>query len=253
MKVKYACFAPNGTLALYLALCAAEIGSGDEVIVPDFTFFGSASAVEMTGAVPVFCDIDPQTLQVTASHIEPYITPKTRAVMPVHIYGAVCEMDAIVALARRRSLLIVEDAAQAVGVYYRGRHGGTFGQLGCFSFFADKTITTGEGGLVVTNDDKLYQTLLFRRNQGRVDRGSFIHPEIGYNFRITDMQAAVGLVQLSRLDELARLKNEVLLQYRERLAAIPQVRLIDPPEGSTHIPFRAAAYAERAPDPDEIF
>ena len=159
MKVKHACFAPNGTLALYLALRAAGIGPGDEVIVPDFTFFGSASAVEMTGAVPVFCDIDPHTLQTTASHIEPCITRKTRAVMPVHIYGAVCEMDAIVDLARRRSILIVEDAAQAVGVYYRGRHAGTFGDLGCFSFFADKTITTGEGGLIVTNDDAIYKDL----------------------------------------------------------------------------------------------
>jgi perosamine synthetase len=248
MKVKHACFAPNGTLALYLALHAAGIGPGDEVIVPDFTFFGSASAVEMTGAVPVFCDIDPHTLQTTASHIERYITRKTRAVMPVHIYGAVCEMDDIVQLARSRSIMIVEDAAQAVGVYYRERHAGTFGELGCFSFFADKTITTGEGGLIVTNDDAIYKTLLFRRNQGRVDRGSFIHPEMGYNFRITDMQAAVGIVQLSRLDELARKKCEVLHHYQAKLAEIPQIRMIGPPPGSTHIPFRAAVYAERAHD-----
>jgi perosamine synthetase len=246
MKVKHACFAPNGTLALYLALRCARVGPGDEVIVPDFTFFGSAAAVEMTGAIPVFCDIDPQTLQATASHFERHITPKTRAIMPVHIYGAVCEMDTIVELARSRSILIVEDAAQAVGVHYRGRHAGTFGELGCFSFFADKTITTGEGGLIVTNDDALYETLLYRRNQGRIDRGSFIHPEIGYNFRITDMQAAVGLVQLSRLDELARNKCEILLHYRERLAGIPEIRMIDPPPGSGHIPFRAAVYAERA-------
>lgn len=248
MKVKHACFAPNGTLALYLALRAAGVGVGDEVIVPDFTFFGSAAAVEMTGAIPVFCDIDPNTLQATASHIDRHITRKTRAIMPVHIYGATCEMDAIVELARSRSLLIVEDAAQAVGVFYRGRHAGTFGELGCFSFFADKTITTGEGGLIVTNDDALYNTLLYRRNQGRIDRGSFIHPEIGYNFRITDMQAAVGLVQLWRLEEIAFSKREILGHYRTGLARIPEIRIIDPPEGSTHIPFRAAVYAQRAPE-----
>jgi perosamine synthetase len=247
MKVKHACFAPNGTLALYLALRAAGVGVGDEVIVPDFTFFGSAAAVEMTGAIPVFCDIDPNTLQATAGHIDRHITSKTRAIMPVHIYGAACEMDAIVELARSRSLLIVEDAAQAVGVSYRGRHAGTFGELGCFSFFADKTITTGEGGLIVTNDDAIYNTLLYRRNQGRIDRGSFIHPEIGYNFRITDMQAAVGLVQLSRLEEIARSKREILGRYRMGLARIPEIRIIDPPEGSTHIPFRAAVYAQRLP------
>jgi len=248
MKVKHACFAPNGTLALYLALRSAGVGPGDEVIVPDFTFFGSAAAVEMTGATPVFCDIDPETLQASASHFDPHITRKTRAIMPVHIYGAACEMDDIVQLAESRSLVIVEDAAQAVGVSYRGRHAGTFGQLGCFSFFADKTITTGEGGLIVTNDDAIYDTLLYRRNQGRIDRGSFIHPEIGYNFRITDMQAAVGLVQLSRLEEIARSKRGILDQYRTALARIPEIAMIDPPEGSTHIPFRAAVYARRAPE-----
>jgi perosamine synthetase len=248
MQVKHACFAPNGTLALYLALRAAGVGAGDEVIVPDFTFFGSASAIEMAGAIPVFCDIDPNTLQATASHFERHITGRTRAIMPVHIYGAACEMDAIVELARSRRLLIVEDAAQAVGVSYRGRPAGTFGDLGCFSFFADKTITTGEGGLIVTNDDAIYNTLRYRRNQGRIDRGSFIHPEIGYNFRITDMQAAVGLVQLSRLQEIARSKCEVLAHYRTGLAAIPEIRIINPPEGSTCIPFRAAVYAQRAPE-----
>jgi len=252
MKVKHACFAPNGTLALYLALRAAKIGPGDEVIVPDFTFFGSASAVEMTGAVPVFCDIDRDTLQTTASHIERSITPKSRAIMPVHIYGAVGEMDAIADLARSRSLVIVEDAAQAVGVHFRDRHAGTFGELGCFSFFADKTITTGEGGLVVTNDDALYKSLRFLRNLGRVDRGSFVHPEMGYNFRITDMQAAIGLVQLSRLAEIAGKKQKILHHYRSRLGDVPQVRIIDPPVGSTHIPFRAAIYAERAADLTEF-
>jgi perosamine synthetase len=248
MKVKHACFAPNGTLALYLALRAAGVGPGDEVIVPDFTFFGSAAAVEMTGAIPVFCDIDRNTLQATASHFEQHITCKTRAIMPVHIYGAACEMDAIIELARSCSLLVVEDAAQAVGVTYRGRHAGTFGDLGCFSFFADKTITTGEGGLVVTDDDAMYDILRYRRNQGRIDRGSFIHPEIGYNFRITDMQAAVGLVQLGRLQEIAASKRAILDLYHAGLAQFPQIRIIDPPEGSTHIPFRAAVYAERAPE-----
>jgi len=146
MGVKYACLAPNGTLALYLGLRAMGIGPGDDVIVPDFTFMGSASAVEMTGATPVFCDISPDTLQVEAEHISRVITSETRAVMPVHIYGVTCDMDPILQLAYERSLLVIEDAAQAVGVYYKDRHAGAMGVTGCFSFFADKTLTTAEGG-----------------------------------------------------------------------------------------------------------
>jgi perosamine synthetase len=242
---KYACLAPNGTLSLYLGLRALGIGSGDEVIVPDFTFMGSASAVEMTGATPVFCDISPVTLQTEAHHISRVITSRTRAIMPVHIYGAMCDMDPILKLAKDRSLLVIEDAAQALGVRYKGRHAGTLGNVGCFSFFADKTMTTGEGGLVVTNDEEIQQSLLYLRNQGRIDRGSFIHPRLGYNFRMTDIQAAIGLVQLAKLDKIIRLKADIMARYRERLEDIIEIRFVDLVPGSMVIPFRVAVYAER--------
>ncbi len=242
----HAVLAPNGTLALYLGLRALEIGRGDEVIVPDFTFMGSATAVEMTGATPVFCDIDPQTLQADVSHFAEALTPHTRAIMPVHIYGMTCPIGPVAAFARARKLLVIEDAAQAVGVRYQGQHAGTFGDVGCFSFFADKTITTGEGGLIVTNDPRRYELLRLLRNQGRMDRGSFIHPAIGYNFRLTDLQAAIGLVQLGKLEQIVAQKHRLLALYQERLHEIPQVRLISVTPGSSYIPFRVAIYAERA-------
>jgi len=176
MDVKHAALAPNGTLAIYLGLRAMNIGPGDEIIVPAFTFLGSASAVEMTGATPIFCDIDPATLQVRAEHFAARLTARTKAIMPVHIYGMTCDMAPIMELARQQGLLVIEDAAQAIGVRYNNQHAGTFGDVGTFSFFADKTITTGEGGLVVTNNERFAENLLYLRNQGRIDRGSFIHP-----------------------------------------------------------------------------
>lgn len=248
MGVKHACFAPNGTLALYLGLRALGIGPGDEIIVPDFTFMGSASAVQMAGATPVFCDISPDTLQVEAQHISKMITPKTRAIMPVHVYGATCDMEPILKIAEVKSLLVIEDAAQAVGVFYKERHAGTFGNVGCFSFFADKTLTTGEGGLVVTNDDNIYENLQYLRNQGRIDRGSFIHPRLGYNFRMTDIQAAIGLVQLKKLKQIIALKSRIMDRYQELLKGLEEIRFIQVIKESSIIPFRIAIYADRAAD-----
>lgn len=248
MDVKHAALAPNGTLAIYLGLRAMNIGPGDEIIVPAFTFLGSASAVEMTGATPIFCDIDPATLQVRAEHFAARLTARTKAIMPVHIYGMTCDMAPIMELARQQGLLVIEDAAQAIGVRYNNQHAGTFGDVGTFSFFADKTITTGEGGLVVTNNERFAENLLYLRNQGRIDRGSFIHPQMGYNFRLTDLQAAVGLAQLAKLNEITRIKHELLAHYHEQLDNLPQVRFINVTPKSTYIPFRAAIYAERAPE-----
>jgi perosamine synthetase len=243
---RHAVLAPNGTLAIYLALRAIHIGPGDEVIVPAFTFMGSATAVEMTGATPVFCDIDPETLQAGPEHFAAARTPRTRCIMPVHIYGMACPIGPLVAWARQHNLLVCEDAAQAIGVLYDGRHAGTFGDVGSFSFFADKTITTGEGGMIVTEHTPAYEALRLLRNQGRMDRGSFVHPAIGYNFRMTDLQAAVGLVQLSKLDQIIAQKHTLLKVYHERLDAIRQVRFIRVTPKSTYIPFRVAIYAERA-------
>jgi perosamine synthetase len=245
-KAPYGVFAPNGTLAIYLALRALEIGSGDEVIVPDFTFIGSANAVEMAGAKPVFCDVHAGHCQIDLSSAEKCITPRTKAIMPVHIYGTICEMDAVMDFARQHRLLVIEDAAQAIGVHYRGQHAGTFGDVGIFSFFADKTITTAEGGFVVTSNPAIHEKLLFLRNQGRKERGTFIHPEIGYNFRMTDLQCAMGIVQLEKLPEIIRRKQEIIGHYRQLLQSVPQVRFFTPPADAEWIPFRTPVFCERA-------
>jgi len=235
---KYGVFAPNGTLALYLALKSAGINPGDEVIVPDFTFIGTANAVEMLGAIPVFADVNSKNFQIDLSDGDRLITPKTKAIMPVHIYGTVADMDEVTRFATKHGLIIVEDAAQAIGVHYKGKHAGTMGKTGVFSFFADKTITTGEGGFIVTNDEQVYDKLLYLRNQGRKERGTFIHPELGYNFRMTDMQCAVGLSQLNKLDEIRKRKNMIKETYLRLLQNVNEVSLFEPDEGAEWIPFR---------------
>ena len=242
----YGVLAPNGTLALFLALLALEVGVGDEVIVPDITFMGSATAVALTGATPVFAEVNDRNFQLDLDDCRRVLTPKTRAVMPVHLFGMCTDMHAVMAFAREHGLFVVEDAAQAVGVRYKGQHAGTFGDIGCFSFFADKTITTGEGGFVVCNDEALYEKLRLIRNQGRLDRGSFIHPAVGYNFRMTDLQSAVGLVQLAKLPEIETRKRRILGWYHEELDDEPAVRFLEVEDGSDHTPFRAVVFGDRA-------
>ena len=237
MNVKYGVLAPNGTLSLYLGLRALNIKAGDEVIVPDFTFIASANAVEMVGATPIFCDIGPD-LQIDINSCEKLITEKTKAIMPVHIYGMACDMDKVCNFAKKNNLLIIEDAAQAVGITWKNKHCGTFGDIGSFSFFADKTITTGEGGFVCTNNEKLYKKLLYLRNQGRLNRGTFIHSEIGYNFRMNDILCAVGLTQLKKLNEIIQKKLKIMEYYKKLLASNNRVKFITPISGSNHIPFR---------------
>ncbi len=243
---KYGVFAPNGTLALYLGLVAMGIGRGDEVLVPDFTFIASATAVEMAGAKPVFVDVNRENFQLDLSGADKLISKKTKAVMPVHIYGTVCNMDRVLKFAKKHHLLIVEDAAQAIGVHWRGKHAGTFGDVGCFSFFADKTITTAEGGFIVTNKKKIYEKLLYLRNQGRIDRGSFIHPRIGYNFRLTDIQSAIGLAQLKKLSQIKKRKLHLLKLYQQQLKGVPGISFFEPEPGAEWIPFRVGILCKKA-------
>ena len=238
---KYGILAPNGTLALYLGLCALDIGPGDEVIVPNFTFIASATAVCMAGATPIFVDVEPHTLQIDMDDCERVLTEKTKALMPVHIYGAACDMNQVMQFAGDHNLLVIEDAAQAIGVSWKGKHCGSFGNVGCFSFFADKTITTIEGGLVCTDDEATYEKLLYLRNQGRRSRGTFIHPEIGFNFRMNDLQASIGLKQLEKREFIFQRKLENFNCYYERLKENPHVDIILPQKGSGFVPFRVAA------------
>lgn len=243
---RYGVFAPNGTLALYLGLKAAGVHGGDEVIVPDCTFIGSANAVEMLGAVPVFVDVKKTNFQIDVEDCRRVLSERTRAIMPVHLFGMSAGMDEVTRFAKAHNLLVIEDAAQALGVRYKGKACGTFGDVGCYSFFADKTITTGEGGFVVTDREEVFHRLLFLRNQGRRERGTFIHPEIGYNFRLTDIQSAMGLIQLRKISFIKERKLEILRTYHSLLDSVGEVCFTDLEPGSDHIPFRVTVLCKKA-------
>lgn len=243
---RYGVFTPNCSLALYLALKAMGIGRGDEVIVPDFTFIASATSVEMVGAKPILADVNRDNFQIDLSHAAKRISQKTKAIMPVHIYGTIANMDQVMKFAKKHQLMVIEDAAQAIGVHWKGKHAGTFGNTGCFSFFADKTITTAEGGFVVTNQKKIYQKMLYLRNHGRIGSGSFIHPQIGYNFFLTDIQSAIGLVQLSKLKAIKKRKLQLLKLYQKLLKDIKEITFFKPEKGADWIPFRVGILYHQA-------
>jgi perosamine synthetase len=248
INAKYGVFAPNGTLGLYLALKSIGITTGDEVIVPDFTFIGSSNAIEMTGATPVFVDVNNRNFQIDLTNADKLITPDTKAIMPVHIYGTALDMEPVKSFAKKHNLKIVEDAAQAIGVHYKGQHAGTFGDIGVFSFFADKTITTGEGGFIVTNNKDLYEKLQFLRNQGRLNRGTFIHPEIGYNFRMTDIQCAIGISQLDKFNLIKERKYFIKELYYNLLKEVGEIKFFEPEPGADWLPFRVAILCKNAHD-----
>ena len=235
----YGVFAPNGTLGLYLALVALDIGPGDEVIVPDFSFFATASAVYMTGASPVFCDIE-DDLHLDLRHAQELMSPRVKAIMPAHIYGAAVDMIGVLEFASKYGIKVVEDAAQGIGVTWDSRHVGTFGDIGVFSFFADKTITTAEGSFLVTESEEVYTRLRYLRNQGRIDRGSFVHPHIGFNFRMTDLQSSIGNVQIGKLEKIKKEKTRILDSYTKYLGN--RVKIYRPGEQSksNHVPFRVS-------------
>lgn len=242
---RHAVLAPNGTLGLYLALLALDLPRDSEILIPSFTFFGSASAAVFAGLRPVFVDADPHTFNLDVESLESLVTEKTRAVMPVGVYGQSPPMERIVEVAARHRLVVLEDAAQCLGVSYRGRHAGTWGQAGVISFFADKTVTTGEGGVVLTDDDALYERLLLLRNQGRRHSGTFIHEGLGMNFRITDLQCAVGAVQLRKLAGITARKLQNYRRYTANLADVPAIGLQAVEDGSTHVPFRFPLLTDR--------
>jgi perosamine synthetase len=195
--VKYAIATSSGTTALHIALLAHGIGEGDEVITTPFTFIASANSILFTGAKPVFVDVDPATFNIDPQLIEKAITPRTKAIMPVHLYGYVCDMDALQAIADKHGLAIVEDACQAVGASYKDKKAGSFG-TGCFSLYATKNVMSGEGGMITTSDDALAEKCRMLRNHGMKRR--YYHDMLGFNFRMTDLCAAIGLVQLDRLE-----------------------------------------------------
>lgn len=223
---KHAIAVTNGTMALYCCLKALDIGPGDEVIVPNLTFIATANAVIMAGAEPVFCEITPDTLCMDVSRAEQLVTPRTKAIMPVHLYGQSADMDRVMELAATHGLPVIEDAAQGVGVRFNGRHVGTFGDLGILSYYGNKTITCGEGGMILTEDDELARTCYRLKNHGRDTKGVFIHEHIGFNFSFTEMQAAIGIAQMKKLPKIVEKKRESHDRYVAELAGIEQFRPI---------------------------
>ncbi len=207
----------NGTTALQLALAALGIGPGDEVIVPNLTFAASASAVIHTGAKPVLVDVNRGDWNLDASLAEQAITPRTRAIMPVHLYGMPVDMTAINALARRHGLFVVEDAAEGIGSFHEGRHVGGLGDAGCFSFFGNKTITTGEGGMVLFADPEIAARARILRDHGMDPDRRYWHQEVGFNFRLTNLQAAIGVAQMEKIDTIMARKHEISQLYRDLL------------------------------------
>jgi len=221
---KYAISVANGTLGLYCALLALEIGPGDEVLVPDMTFIATANAVIMAGAKPVLCDIDQHSLGISIKSLSSKLSNKTKAIMPVHLYGNTAEMDFILKFAKEHNLKVIEDASQGVGVHYKGRHVGTFGDIGVLSYYGNKTITTAEGGMIITNDEDLAKICYRLKNHGRDQKGSFKHDYIGFNFSFTDLQAAVGVSQMKKLPEILRRKEEIFDKYFAELSDIEELR-----------------------------
>lgn len=215
----------NGTVALHLALEALNIGKGDEVLVADFTFAASVNSIIYTGAVPVLVDIEPDTLNIDLKEAERLVTAKTRAIMPVHLYGQPCDMDAVVAFAKKHNLLIVEDCAEALGSLYKGKPVGSFGDVATYSFFGNKTITTGEGGMVVFKDEQVANRAAMLRDHGMEKNRRYWHAEVGYNYRLTNLQAAIGVAQFERLDEFVTAKRNIAKVYNETLSKMPFFQL----------------------------
>lgn len=211
----------NGTVALHVALLALGIGKDDEVIVPTFTYIASVNAIHYTGAKPIFVDSNPDSWQIDTKKIETKISTKTKAIMAVHIYGHPCEMDEILKIANKYNLFVIEDCAEAIGTYYNEKHAGTFGHISTFSFFGNKAITTGEGGMVCTNDDKLADLSIRIKGQGLAKNQEYFHDIIGYNYRMTNICAAIGCAQLERIDDILKNKSRVAKNYIEKLKGLP--------------------------------
>jgi perosamine synthetase len=215
----------NGSAALDAAVAALGVGPGDEVIMPTFTIISCAAAVSRLGAMPVLVDCDPCTWNMVPEAVEARISERTRAIMVVHLYGLPVDMDPWLEIAGRHNLRIVEDAAEMIGQTYRGKPCGSFGELSTFSFYPNKHMTTGEGGMIVTDDEGLAERCRSLRNLGFSLPRRFVHETLGWNFRMTNMQAAIGLAQLERLDEFVQRKRRIFARYSELLAGIPGLQL----------------------------
>ncbi len=220
-ECEYGVATSNGTTAIHLALLALGVGKGDEVIIPDFTFAATINAVLHAGATPVIVDINPDSWCIDVEEIKKAITPNTKAIIPVHIYGQPCDMEAIMAVAEAHHLWVVEDCAEAHGALYKGKKVGSFGHINCFSFFGNKVITTGEGGMCVTNDEKLRDTMKQYRDHGMSRNKKYWHDVVGYNYRMTNLQAAIGVAQLERIDQILANRKAIEEEYKQYFGHYP--------------------------------
>lgn len=216
--VKHCITTSNGTVAIHLALVALGIGPGDEVIVPDLTFAATANAVILTGATPIFADVRQSDWCIDPLSVRQKLTSKTKAIIPVHLYGHPCDMDALHSIASEYDLKIIEDAAEAHGATYRGRRVGALGDCATFSFYGNKIITTGEGGCITTNSDFIAERARLLRDHGMSKENRYWHVEVGYNYRMTNLQAALGVAQLARIEHFLRERARILQAYRHYLA-----------------------------------
>lgn len=227
LGVKYAITTSSCTGALHMGLAALGVGPGDEVILADTNWIASAAPIAYLGAQPVFVDILPDTWCINPVLAEAAITPRTKAIMAVHLYGNLCEMDQLLAIGERHGIPVIEDAAEAIGSIYHGKRAGSIGRFGTFSFHGTKTLTTGEGGMFVTNDPELYEHVLTLSNHGRA-RGQtkqFWPDMVGFKYKMSNIQAAIGCAQVERIGELVNRKREIFNTYRERLDGLPGVML----------------------------
>lgn len=221
INVKYAASVSNGTVALHLALVVLGIGHGDEVIVPTLTYISSVNAITYTGAKPVFVDSLKETWQMDPKDVEKKITPNTKAILAVHLYGHPCDMDSLMAISTKHSLFMIEDCAEAIGTEYKGKQVGTFGDIAAFSFFGNKMISTGEGGMVVTNDQTIYDRSVHYKGQGLSKHRFYWHDVVGYNYRMTNICAALGLAQLEQVTKFITRKQEIAELYQRSLKDMP--------------------------------
>lgn len=246
LGAKHAVTTNTGTAALHLAMATLGIGSGDEVIVPDFTMIATVNAVLYTGAKPVFVDAEPETFNIDVTKIEAAITPRTKVILPVHIYGHPCDMDPILAFAAKHGLKVVEDAAEVHGARYKGRFCGEIGDIGCFSFYGNKIVTTGEGGMLVTNDSALAERARRLKDLAHSPTKRFWHEELGYNYRMTNLQAALGLGQLESIVAFLAQKEWMAAEYGKRLGAIKGLRLPITKPWATNVHWMYAVVVEDA-------
>lgn len=226
-EVKSAVVTMNGTAALQLALVALGVGEGDEVIVPSMTFISSVNAIKYVGAIPVFVDVERDTFVMDVNKVEELICEKTKAIMPVHIYGYPVEMDELNRIAKKHNLFVIEDATEALGTLYKGKLAGTLGDVGCFSFNGNKLITTGAGGMLITNNEELGKKAKYLSNQTKTitENGAMYHEEVGYNFRMPNILAAMGVAQLEKVNEYLEVKRRNARLYNDLLNGIKGITL----------------------------